>query len=50
MDKTIEIFLTIVREALLSRAALHTEMLALRQQVVVLKRERPRPSLRMAAG
>ena len=47
MDKTIEIFLTIVREAFLSRAALHTEMLALRQQVAVLKRERPRPSLRM---
>ena len=47
MDKTIEIFLTIVREAFLSRAALHAEMLALRQQVAVLKRERPRPSLRM---
>ena len=47
MHKTIEIFLTIVREAFLSRAALHTEMLALRQQVAVLKRERPRPSLRM---
>ncbi len=38
---------TIVREAFLSREALHTEMLALRQQVAVLKRERPRPSLRM---
>ena len=39
MHKTIEIFLTIVREAFPSRAALHTEMLALRQQVAVLKRE-----------
>ena len=47
MDKTIETFLTIVREAFPSRAALHTEILALRQQVAVLKRERPRPSLRM---
>ena len=47
MDKTTEIFLTIVREAFLSRAALHTEILALRQQVAILKRERPRPSLRM---
>ena len=47
MHKTMETFLTIVREAFLSRAALHTEILALRQQVAVLKRERPRPSLRM---
>jgi hypothetical protein len=30
------------------RAALHTEILALRQQVAVLKRKRPRPPLRMA--
>ena len=29
-------------------AELHTEILALRQQVAVLKRKRPRPSLRMA--
>ena len=49
MHKTIETFLTIVREAFLSRAAFHTEILALRQQVTVLKRERPRPSLRMVA-
>ena len=40
MDKTIEIFLTIVREAFPSRAAVHTEMLALRQQVAVLKRDK----------
>jgi len=47
MHKTIEAFLTIVREAFPSRAALHTEIFALRQQVAVLKRQRPRPSLRM---
>ena len=38
MHKIIEIFA--------DRAALHTEILALRQQVAVLKRQRPRPSLR----
>jgi transposase InsO family protein len=48
MHKIIKIVLAIVREAFLSRAALHTEILALRQQVAVLKRRRPRPSLRMA--
>ena len=48
MHKIIEIVLAIVREAFLSRAVLHTEILALRQQVAVLKRQRPRPSLRMA--
>ncbi len=48
MHKIIEIVLAIVRGAFLSRAALHTEILALRQQVAVLKRQRPRPSLRMA--
>ena len=37
MHKIIEIFA--------DRAALHTEILALRQQVAVLKRQRPRPSL-----
>ncbi len=47
MHKTIEAFLTILREAIPSRTALHTEILALRQQVAVLKRERSRPSLRM---
>ena len=40
MHKIIEIFA--------DRAALHTEILALRQQVSVLKRKRPRPSLRKA--
>ena len=40
MHKIIEIFV--------DRAALHTEILALRQQVAVLKRKRPRPSLRKA--
>ena len=38
MHKIIEIFA--------DRAALHTEILALRQQVAVLKRKRPRPLLR----
>ena len=40
MHKIIEIFA--------DRAALHTEILALRQQVSVLKRKRPRPLLRKA--
>ena len=35
-------------EIFADRAALHTEILALRQQVAVLKRKRPRPSLRKA--
>ena len=40
MHKIIEIFA--------DRAALHTEILALRQQVAVMKRKRPRPLLRKA--
>ena len=40
MHKIIEIFA--------DRAALHTEILAVRQQVAVLKRKRPRPLLRKA--
>ena len=40
MHKIIEIFA--------DRAALHTEILALRQQIAVLKRKRPRPLLRKA--
>ena len=40
MHKIIEMFA--------DRAALHTEILALRQQVAVLKRKRPRPLLRKA--
>ena len=35
-------------EIFADRAALHTEILALRQQVAVLKRKRPRPLLRKA--
>ena len=37
-----------VREAFLSRAALHLENLALRQQLAALDRKGARPSLRMA--
>ncbi len=48
MHKIIEILLTVFSEIFLGRAALHTEILALRQQVAILKRKRPRPSLRMA--
>ncbi len=40
------ILITIVREIVLSRAALQLENIALRQQVAALKRERPRPWLR----
>ncbi len=47
MHKIIEMVLAVFREIFLGRAALHTEILALRQQVAVLKRKRPRPSLRM---
>jgi len=46
--KIIEILLAVFRKVFLGRAALHTEFLALRQQVAVLKRKRPRPWLRMA--
>ncbi len=35
-----------VREIVLSRATLQLEIIALRQQVAVLKRERPQPRLR----
>ena len=48
MHKIIEILLAVFREIFLDRAALHTEILALRQQVAILKRKRPQPSLRMA--
>ena len=34
--------LSVFREIVLGRAALHTEILALRQQVAVLKRKKPR--------
>ena len=42
---TIQIVFTMVREAFLSRAALHLENLALRQQLAVVHRKSPRPSL-----
>ena len=45
---TIRIVLAMVREAFLSRAALHLENLALRQQLAALDRKGARPSLRMA--
>lgn len=47
MHKIIAIALTVFREIFVGRAALLTEILALRQQVAVLKRKRPRPALRV---
>ena len=48
MQTTLQIVFAMVREAFLSRAALHLENLALRQQLAVAQRESPRPSLCMA--
>ena len=48
MHKIIKTLLSVFREIFVGRAALLTEILALRQQVAVLKRKRPRPSLRVA--
>ena len=48
MHKIINMLISVFREIVLGRAALHTEILALRQQGAVLKRKRPRPSLRKA--
>ena len=48
MHKIINMLISVFREIVLGRAALHTEIRALRQQVAVLKRKRPWPSLRMA--
>ena len=48
MQTTLQIVFAMVREAFLSRAALHLENLALRQQLAVVQRESPRPSLCMA--
>jgi len=45
MHKIIKILISVFREIFAGRAALHMEILALRQQVAVLKRKRPRPSL-----
>ncbi len=47
MHTTIMILLATLRETFLSRASLHLENLALRQQVAILKRERRRPWLQM---
>ena len=45
MHTTIMILVATLRETFLSRASLHLENLALRQQVAILKRERRRPWL-----
>jgi len=45
MRTTIQIVFTMVREAFLSRAALHLENLALRQQLAGVHRKSSRPSL-----
>ena len=47
MRTTIQFVFAALHAAFLGRAALPTEIFALRQQVAILKRERPRPSLRM---
>jgi len=47
MHKIIKNLLSVFREIFVGRVVLHTEILALRQQVAVLKRQRPRPSLRI---
>jgi len=47
MHTTIMILVATLRETFLSRASLHLENLALRQQVAILKRERRRPRLQM---
>ncbi len=46
MQTIVVILIAFVREIVLSRATLQLENIALRQQVVILKRERPRPWLR----
>jgi hypothetical protein len=45
MQTIVVILVAFVREIFLSRATLHLENIALRQQVAVLKQERPRPWL-----
>lgn len=47
MSTIITLLLALLRIAFLSRAALQIENLALRQQVAVLKRQTPRPCLRL---
>ncbi len=46
MQTIARILVGFVREIAMSRATLQLENIALRQQVAVLKRERPRPRLR----
>ncbi len=46
MQTIVMILVAFVREIPMSRATLQLENIALRQQVAVLKRERPRPRLR----
>ena len=46
MQTIVVILVAFVREIVLNRATLQLENIALRQQVAVLKRERPRPWLR----
>lgn len=46
MQTIVMILVALVRETVLSRATLQLENIALRQQVAVLKREKPRPCLR----
>jgi hypothetical protein len=46
MQAIIVIFVAFVRDIVLSRAGLQLENIALRQQVAVLKRDKPRPRLR----
>ncbi len=45
MQTIVTILVALVREFALSRATLRLENIALRQQMAVLKRERPRPGL-----
>ncbi len=47
MQIIVMILVAFVREILTSRATLRLENIALRQQVAVLNRERPRPRLRL---
>ena len=46
MRTIVVILVALVREIVLSRATLQLENIALRQQVAVLKRQKPRPWLR----
>ena len=50
MQTIVMILVAFVREIAMSRATLQLENIALRQQVAVLNRERPRPQLRPLDG